>query len=295
MAKILITGAAGGFGALTITRLLERGHRVVGTVRDLAGRNRPKADELVRAGATVIEMDVTSDASVERAVAAASVSLGGLEVVINNAGVGVLGLTEAFTAEDVKRVFDVNVIGVHRVLRAAVPAMREAGSGLIINVSSLLGRITVPFYGPYNASKWALEGLSENYRVELSQSGIEVCLVEPGGYPTSFVDNLVRPSDAGRSRGYGALDGMPETFMRNFEQAMAANPAQDPSNVAVAIAELVDTPTGNRPFRTIVDAMGMGGPIDNYNTQLERITADLYGKFGIANLLSIPLHSPTSR
>jgi NAD(P)-dependent dehydrogenase (short-subunit alcohol dehydrogenase family) len=295
MARIVLTGATGGFGALTVSRLLERGHRIVGTARDLGGRNRVKAAELERAGVRMVEMDVTDEASVDRAVASAGAALGGIDALINNAGVGVIGLTETFTAEDVRRVFDVNVLGVHRVCRAVIPGMRAAGSGLIVNISSLLGRIAIPFYGPYNASKWALEGLSENYRVELSQSGIEVCLVEPGGYPTTFVDNLVRPSDAARAREYGALGDMPETFLRSFEQALASNPAQDPRNVAEAIAKLVDAPHGGRPFRTIVDAMGMGVPIGEYNIQLGRITDALYTKFGIAHLLTVTMPSTAPR
>lgn len=287
MAKILITGAAGGFGLLTVKQLVSEGHSVVGTAREITGRNKSKATELEKVGAKVIEMDITNDASVGRGVEAAAQHLGGVDVLINNAGVGVLGLTESFTPDDVKRIFDVNVFGVQRMNRAVLPVMRKASKGLIINISSLLGRITVPFYGPYNASKWALEALTENYRTEVSQSGIEVCIVEPGGYPTTFIDHLVRPSDKERSKAYGPMGEMPEGFLQNFEKALAANPSQDPSNVAKAIAKLVATPYGTRPFRTIVDNMGMGGPVGEYNTMLGKITEGIYGNFGIANLLKV--------
>jgi NAD(P)-dependent dehydrogenase (short-subunit alcohol dehydrogenase family) len=168
-------------------------------------------------------MDITNDHSVNRAVNEAIEKLGGnIEVLINNAGVGVLGFTEAFSAEDVQRIFDVNVIGLHRVCRAAIPSLRgnsrDNSKGLIINISSLLGRISIPFYGPYNASKWAEEGLSENYRTELSQCGIEVCIVEPGGFPTTFIEHLVRPSDNSRSKEYGSLDEMPEFFYKTLKK-----------------------------------------------------------------------------
>lgn len=287
MAKITITGATGGFGLLTIKQLLSDGHQVVGTARDINGRNKTKASEIEKAGAHMIEMDVTHDASVNKGIESAIQKLGGLDVLINNAGVGVLGLTEAFTPDDMKRIFEVNVFGVQRVTRAVLPAMRKSKKGLIINISSLLGRITVPFYGPYNASKWALEGLTENYRTETSQSNIEVCIVEPGGYPTSFIDNLVRPSDTNRAKEYGPMADMAEGFLKGFEQALAANPAQDPKNVALAIASLVKSPHGSRPFRTIVDKMGMGDALAGYNTMLGKVTEGIYGNFGIGHLLKV--------
>lgn len=287
MAKILITGAAGGFGSLTIQQLVKEGHIVVGTVRDIEGRNKSKAAEIDKLGAKTVEMDVTDDASVERGVELAVKHMGGLDVLINNAGLGVLGLTEAFTSEDIKKIFDVNVFGVHRMNRATLPVMRKFGRGLVINISSLLGRITVPFYGPYNASKWALEGLTENYRTEVSQLGIEVCIVEPGGYPTTFIDHLVRPSDKDRAKAYGPMGDMPEAFLQNFEKALASNPAQDPKNVAKAVSGLIAKPVGQRPFRTIVDNMGMGGPVADYNAALGKITEGIYSNFGIAHLLNV--------
>lgn len=285
--KILITGAGGGFGLLATKALIEAGHTVVASMRDISGRNKDKAATLKDLGAAVIEMDVTNDASVEKGVAAAIGEAKGLDVLVNNAGVGVLGVQETFTAGDLQKLFDINVFGVHRVTRAVLPNMRAQKSGLVVNISSLLGRIAVPFYGPYNASKWALEALSENYRIESSQAGIDVCIVEPGGYPTSFIDNLMRPSDQQRITSLKEMSDAAEGFLKGFEQALAGNPAQDPKNVSAAIARLIDTAPGTRPFRTIVDNMGMGGPIEGYNKQLADITAAIYGNFGIAHLLQL--------
>lgn len=285
--KIMITGAGGGFGLLTTKALLEAGHTVVASMRDVSGRNKDKVASLKGLGASVIEMDVTSDTSVENGIATAIKEAGGLDVLVNNAGVGVLGVQETFTASDLQKLFDINVFGVHRVTRTVMPHMREKKSGLVINISSLLGRIAVPFYGPYNASKWALEGLSENYRIESSQSGVDVCIVEPGGYPTSFIDNLVRPSDAARIASLKEMSEAAEGFLKGFEQALAGNPAQDPKNVAAAIVNLVQATPGARAFRTIVDNMGMGGPLEGYNKQLADITAGIYGNFGIAHLLQL--------
>jgi|APFre7841882724_1041349.scaffolds.fasta_scaffold27077_2 NAD(P)-dependent dehydrogenase (short-subunit alcohol dehydrogenase family) len=283
---VLLTGAAGGFGRLTAQTLLDQGHRLVATMRAPDGRNREAAQALAARGATVIAMDVTDDASVAGGVAQAVDALGSPDVVIHNAGVGVLGLQEAFTADDLKRLFDINLFGVHRVNRALLPAWRKRRSGLMINVSSLLGRITMPFYGPYNASKWALEALSENYRSELSAFGIEVCIVEPGGFRTTFIDHLMRPSDAARGASYGPMADAPQQRLQHFEQVLAATPAQDPQRVADAMAALIRMSPGERPFRTTVDALGMGAAVEGYNRALADLTTGLYKNFGIDHMLT---------
>lgn len=285
--KVLITGASGGFGKLTAMSLLSKGHTVVASMRNTRGKNRALADELSGRGAKIVEIDVTRDDSVTEGVANAIESAGGLDVVVNNAGLGVIGVQETFTPNDWQRLFEVNVFGVQRVMRAVLPHLRAQRAGLLIQISSLLGRVTVPFYGPYNASKWALEAMSENYRVELSGFGVDVAIIEPGGYPTTFVDNLMRPSDKARDGSLGTMPQDAEGFLRGFEQAMAGNPAQNPQTVADAIVKVIETPAGQRPFRTVVDKMGMGDAIHPYNEQLDRITAGLYSAFGISHLLQL--------
>ncbi|MEL6558644.1 MAG: SDR family oxidoreductase [Bacteroidota bacterium] len=287
MSKVLITGANGGFGALTVQTLLKQGHEVVATMRDASSRNKAAADELTSAGAKVVSLDVTNDESVNSGIAEAVELLGGLDVVINNAGVGVLGIQEQFTTEDFKKLFDVNVFGVQRVNRAALPHLRNQGSGLLIHVSSLLGRISFPFYGPYNASKWALEAMAENYRVELSGFGVDSCLVEPGGYPTGFFNSLMQPSDNSQNESYGDMIHAPKHAFDSFEGALAGNPEQNPQNVAEAIVKLVETPAGERPMRTVVDKMGMGDHIEPYNKQLSQIHEGLYNAFGMGDMLKL--------
>lgn len=283
---IFITGVSGGFGRLTALTLLSEGHRVVGTLRDPSGRNAAHAQHLRGAGATIIEMDVTDDQSVETGAANALEALGGqIDVVINNAGVGVHGIQECFSSQDWQRLFDINVFGVARVNRAVLPGMREQGSGLLIHVSSLLGRVVIPFYGPYNASKWALEAMAENYRVELAPLGIDSVVVEPGGYNTEFSSNLMHPSDSARASGYGEFAKQLEAALQGFIALVAATPAQDPQRVADAIAGLIATPAKQRPFRTVVDFLGMGAAITPYNQQLETIHRGLYGNMGIGSLL----------
>ena len=241
---ILITGASSGFGKLTAKTLLENNHQVIATMRDIQGKNKSNAEELAKLGAKIIELDVTDDASVELAIKNAANEVSKIDVVINNAGVGVMGYQEAFTVDDFKRVFEINVFGVQRVIRAILPHFRKNKSGTIINISSLLGRITIPFYGPYNATKWAVEAMSENYRVELSQLGIDVCIVEPGGFPTNFMERLIKPSDNSRNQYYSEISPTPEVSFSNFEHALAANPAQNPQNVANAIFDLVQNDIG---------------------------------------------------
>lgn len=287
MSKILLTGANGGFGALTVKTLLNQGHSVVATMRNAESKNKATADELSALGAKIVNLDVTNDENVNSGVAKAIALLGGMDVVINNAGIGVLGIQEQFNIDDFKHLFDVNVFGVQRVNRAILPHFRNQGSGLLIHVSSLLGRIAFPFYGPYNASKWALEALAENYRVELSGFGVDSCIVEPGGYPTGFMKSLMSPSDKSQNESYGEMIHAPKQAFENFEGALAGNPAQNPQNVADAIANLISTPAGTRPMRTVVDNMGMGTHIEPYNEQLAQIHEGLYNAFGMGEMLKL--------
>lgn len=284
--KVLITGASSGFGRLTVESLLKDGHQVAAAVRDVSGKNKDNAAELSKVGAKVVEIDVTDDSSVNEGVNAAIKELGGLDIVINNAGVGVSGMQEHFTIDDFKKVMDVNVYGVQRINRAALPYLREQGSGLIIYISSLLGRMTLPFYGPYNASKWAVEALAENYRVELSGFGVENAIVEPGGFPTNFFGNLILPSDQSRDASYGDFMKVPQQSGEAFGEALENNPAQKPQIVADAILNLVNAENGSRPFRTVVDHMGMGDPLIGYNDQLEGIMKAVYENFQMGGMLA---------
>jgi NAD(P)-dependent dehydrogenase (short-subunit alcohol dehydrogenase family) len=252
-------------------------------MRGVDGKNKAAAAELTAAGARPLEMDVTDEASVSKAVASA----GAVDVVVNNAGVGVLGLQESFTPEEWTRVFDVNVLGVQRVNRAALPGMRERRSGLLIHMSSLLGRMVIPFYGPYNASKHALEALADNYRVELSSFGIESVLVEPGGYGTTFMDGLIRPSDRSREAGYGPMAGAPEQSFAAFAKHLTGPHAPDPQWVADAVAGLIRAPRGQRPFRTTVDRLGMGAAVDPYNQAADALQKKVYAAFGMSEALTL--------
>ena len=285
--KILITGSSSGFGKDTVKKLVNNGHQVSATMRGVKGKNAEAAAELTAAGAVVIEMDVTDENSVNTAVAQTIDELGGIDVVVNNAGVGVAGMQEHFTVDDFQKVFDVNVFGVQRVNRAVLPHMRAQGSGLIVYISSCLGRITLPFYGPYNASKWALEGMAENYRAELAGFGIENVIVEPGGFETNFVGNLLQPSDQSRVPEYGDFMNAPAQMGEGFFAALQANTEQRPEKVVDKIVELIEGERGKRPFRSVVDFMGMGDLVGPANAQLEQSMHGLYGNFQMEGMLSM--------
>ena len=283
MANILVTGSSKGFGYLIVKTLLKDGHRVVAAMRGMDGKNKGAAAELKAAGAAPVEMDVTDESSVTKAVASA----GTLDVVVNNAGVGVSGLQECFTPDDWKKVFDVNVLGVQRVNRAVLPQMRQRRSGLLLQISSLLGRMVIPFFGPYNASKFAVEALADNYRVELSSFGIESVLVEPGGYGTTFMEGRIKPSDASRNSSYGAMAAAPEQAAADFTKLVTGPNAPNPQWVADAVAGLVKAPRGKRPFRTTVDRLGMGAAVDPYNQAAEEMQKKIYAAFGMSEALTL--------
>lgn len=258
---IVITGCSSGFGREAAERLARDGDRVYATMRAVEGRNRGVAEELrglVQAEGIdlrVLELDVTSDGSVAAAAETVLAESGAPDVLVNNAGQMYVGLAEAFTTAEVARQLDVNVLGMHRMHRAFLPAMRAAGRGLVINISSIAGRLAAPFGAAYHASKWALEGYSLVLRAELASSGIDVVVVEPGPFSTDLFPRSPRPSDEeGRAATYPASVAEAEkTYQAAFDRIFADPDAPtDPSLVVDAIVELIDEAPGSRPFRTVV-------------------------------------------
>lgn len=287
MKKVMITGIAGGFGKPTALALLAKGYDVAGSVRSRSGKNAATVAELEAAGAKIVEMDVTDAASTERGVDDAISQLGGLDTLFNNAGIGSYGIQELMSPDDMAHVFDVNVMGVQRVMRAALPHMRAQGRGTVLYTSSLIGRIATPFYGTYSASKWALEAIVECYRTELSGFGIESCIIEPGAMPTAFFDGLVAPNDAAREAEYGDFAAVPAMSNAGLAQMLEATPMQRPERIAETVAALLDMPFGQKPFRTVVDHVGVGPEIERYNDVLHDVTRTVLTNFGIAEMLDL--------
>lgn len=291
--KILVTGAAAGFGSLITRSLVAAGHTVFASMRDPQGRNRPKAEALEafargKAGVLhVLELDVAREASADAAVRKAVEIGGGLDVVINNAGVGHgLGTyAEAVSMEQFQRSFDINVFGVQRVTRAALPALRKSGRALIVNLSSIMGRIVLPYAAAYTATKYAVEGLSESYRYELSGVGVEVVIVEPGGFPTEFFSTLEGPADAERLAGYGPLADVPAKMYEGFGKMIHGDGAPDPQAVADAVLRVVEMPAGTRPLRVVVDPLMGGSAPEAVNKSGTVAQADLFEAIGQKHLL----------
>jgi NAD(P)-dependent dehydrogenase (short-subunit alcohol dehydrogenase family) len=252
---ILVTGSTGGFGRLTVETLARQGYRVFAGIRAAAGKNAPVAEEL-RALAQqeqlalhLVEIDVTDDASVERAIAVISETTSRLDVVVNNAGVSYSGPLEAFTLEQVRQQFEINVFSVLRVNRAVLPQMRKQGGGLLLQIGSIVGRLGMPFLGLYGATKFALEGLTETYRYELAPFGIDAAIIEPGTYPTTISANRQVAADAERFALYQAgIDAFTVPF---YAENRSATPP-DPQEVADAVAHVIAQPAGERPLRTVV-------------------------------------------
>jgi NAD(P)-dependent dehydrogenase (short-subunit alcohol dehydrogenase family) len=251
---ILITGASTGFGRDTAETLARAGHTVFASMRSLQTNNREHAQILREQGIKVIELDVSSDDSVDRAVKDLLMRAPRIDVLINNAGIASAGVTEAFTPDQAKMVFNTNVVGLLRTVRSILPAMRRQHDGLIINIGSILGRVTFPFFGIYGASKFAVEALTDSLRYELSQLGIDVALIQPSAYPTPMYTNVQQPADTDRAAAYGAVSEIPGTMFKRFMTTFQAADAPNPHDVAEAIAKLVALPKGTRPARTVVGA-----------------------------------------
>jgi NAD(P)-dependent dehydrogenase (short-subunit alcohol dehydrogenase family) len=183
---VLITGASSGIGRACARYLAERGYRVYGTSRKITGDG-PVEDGSVR----MIRMDVNDDRSVASGIDRVLQDAGRLDVVVNNAGFGIAGAIEETSIEEVRALFETNLFGVLRVCRAVLPEMRGQGSGTVINISSLAGRIGLPYQGLYSATKFAVEGVTEALRMEVKPFGIKVILIEPGDFRTGFTANRV--------------------------------------------------------------------------------------------------------
>ena len=289
MKKIFLTGATGAMGALMCKTLVKSGHKVVGTTRSLTGNRAEISKELQSLGINLVQMDVTNDESVNKAVGEAAKILDGIDVVVNNAGIGAIGIQEFFSVADMHKIFDVNVYGVQRVMRAAIPYLKKQKESTVIHISSGIGRLTFPFYSTYCASKYALEALAEGYRAELAGFGIETCIIEPGAMPTEFLDTMVKlqPRDESKVQSYGEMVSIPEMAMKGLKEALKGNPNQNPQTVANKLAELIDGPHGKKPFRTVVDFTFLKDPVDRYNELLHEITKNLYFANGMGDMLKL--------
>lgn len=277
---VLITGSSSGFGRMIAETLARRGHTVFATMRGLEGRNAAKAAEIQLLAEReslalyVLELDVTDDASVDRAVQVVVQRAGRLDVAINNAGYGLAGLVETATTEQAQNIMDTNFLGPVRVNRAVLPHMRQQRSGLLLHVSSGAGRLVIPSFGLYCASKFALESLAESYHYELAPQGIESSIVEPGAYQTDVFSNFVEAADRARTQTYGVANQILDKV-----QGLLTSMAGNPQEVADAVLRIVETPAGQRKLRYRISAANLG--VDEINSLCEQMQAQLFRVFGI--------------
>ena len=287
---VVVTGASSGFGKLTVLELARRGHTVVATMRDVNGRNALIRSELIDAAKAegyelqVFEMDVVDEVSVNSTIDQVVKQHGKIDVLVNNAGLMPVGITEAYTVADIERLFAVNFFGAVRADRAVLPHMRAAGSGLLVHVTSLMGRVVFPFFGTYSASKFALEGLAEAYRYELKGFGIDSVIVEPGPFPSNLISSSPEPSDQSVLASYGEVAAIPGQIKAHANDGQdEANPPS-PQRVADAIAHLVEA-TQRRPLRTVVMPEGLDFGVERLNEAVLPIQNAMITSFGMSDML----------
>lgn len=250
---VFITGTNSGFGWLTAHSVASLGHQVYATMRDTTGKNQQKAQQLSAVpNVTVLDVEITNSASVEQALQTIIDKEGRIDVVVNNAGYFGGGLAESYTLEDVEEMFNVHVFATWRTIKKVLPTMRNQGEGLIVNISSGLGRFSAPFMTVYNAAKFAVEGLSEGLHYEVRPLGIEVALIEPGAFPTDIFGKTKTGTDSSVIAGYGDLAQIPNKIGEGMGQLFEAV-KPNPQSVADAIVQLIQLPKGQRPLRTVVD------------------------------------------
>ena len=278
---VFITGSSTGFGRLFAVTLARKGHTVFATMRDPGSHNAKNASEIRTLAEKdslpiyVLELDVTDDVSVERAVDATVAKAGRIDVAINNAGYALSGLAEAVTTEQAQRLMDTNFFGPVRINRVVLPHMRRQRSGVLMHISSGAGRIVGPSMGFYSASKFALEALAESYSYELASQGIESVIVQPGPYETPVIGNMVTAADEARTNTYGAVKQIPAKI--NAALSSMAGNAQE---VADAVLRIIETPAGEKQLRYLVSPETFG--VDQINALSKQVQANLLEGLGLA-------------
>ncbi len=242
-----ITGISTGFGRELARAVVQSGDKVLGTVRKPA-----QIAELAAEGIDAIIMDVNDQAAVDDGVRSATERLGGIDVLVNNAGFGMVGAIEALSLDEVRAVMETNFFGVLRVTQALMPTMRASG-GTIVMISSMAGQIGFAGAGAYCASKFALEGLSDALAEELAPFGVDVLIVEPGAFRTDFAGRSMKAADGS----VDAYAGMQAGEAKHRAAAYTGSEPGDPVKGAQAIVETIRA--GNMPRRLALGADAVDG------------------------------------
>ncbi|WP_394781911.1 SDR family oxidoreductase [Undibacterium sp.] len=289
---VLVTGASTGIGNLTAKALAAAGHTVYASMRDIKGRNASQVRALIDFAFAhgyslrAVELDVLSQESADAAVKTILDEQGRLDAVVHNAGHLVVGAMEAFSPEEISKVFDTNVLGAQRVNRAALPAMRNSQSGLMLWVSSTTVRGGFPpFMGPYAAAKAAMDSIAVTMSYELTRFGIETSIVVPGAFTrgTAHFPNAGKPADETTAAAYSRYNGLMDQVGARLS-ALTPDDA-DPQAVADDIARIVSLPAGTRPFRSVIDFIGDGAA--EVTEVAEQVRRDFAKRIGIDDLLQV--------
>ena len=285
---VVVTGSSTGIGRLAVETAARAGHTVYATMREIETRNSSAATALrdlaekEDLALRIVEMDVRDSASVQQAVEQVQNDAGRIDVVVNNAGLMSIGLAEGFTEEQVHHQMDVNFMGPVRVCRTVLPQMRAQRSGLLIHVTSIVGRLLFPGCAFYCASKFAHEALAEVLHYELTGTGVESVIVEPGPYPSQLLPNSPGPADLARNAEYGELSAIRENFMAHFSQLFASKEAPRTQDVADAILRLIELPAGTRPMRTVC---GLDFGANGLNDQMAPVQAEVLRALGMQQMI----------
>ena len=287
---IVVTGASSGFGAMTARLLADAGHTVYATMK----KTTPEAVESVCSYAAAknvdlraLELNVVGQSSVQTAIDTIIRECGRVDTIVHNAGHMCVGPVEAYTADQLAFYLDVNVLGAHRVNRAALPHMRRAGAGLLcwVGSTSTHGGAT-PFLAPYFLAKAAMDSLAVSYGAELAAWGIETAIVLPGAYTkgTNHFRDAGHVADEAVAREYseGPYKGREDQLGQKVAEIESSD--ADPAEVARAIARVINMEYGTRPFRTVVDPSGDGS--EAVFESLERCRQARYRQLGIEDLLA---------
>lgn len=274
MSKIVfITGTSTGFGKLMTITLAKAGHTVIAGMRDVSDKNAAAAKGFsTLPNVEVVEIDTTIDASVSHAFVHALAKYGNIDVLVNNAAVSGFGLLEAYSINQIRKMFEVNFYGVIRTYQAVLPSMRKARRGLIINLTSGASGHTMPFMIPYLASKFGVETITEGLQAELAQFGIENVTIQPGVYPTEMNNGSKVGVSADKpeiAREYEPIASeMFNTIGKGLFGKMAAY-GMNPQVIADGVLALINMKDGTRPLRYPLDAIAEGTDIEFINARAE--------------------------
>ena len=258
MSVLFITGASRGFGLEIVKEAISRGDQVVATARSSQALDcvLPDAGDAL----LTLPLDVTDPASIGRAVDDALARFGRIDVVVNNAGRGLVGAIEEATDDEVRAVYEVNVFGLLNVTRAVLPTLRKQRSGKIINISSVAGFVARPGWGIYASTKFAVEAISEGLGREVASLGIQVTAVEPGAFRTNFLDSSSLVAASSIIDDYAATSGATRQWATNTNKAQEGNP-EKAATIIVDLAHRDDLPQrvqlGHDSFEAVAEKVAL--------------------------------------